>query len=386
MTVCFAFPLEFGQFPDIYEYVTLLRESGIDAHYIGIQRTNAQGPRLSYVDHAPPEYANDLDAFSNYISEKLERINPDIVHIFHYRGSGRLARGLRKRITSQLILDIRTIHVESRRGTTNSVLSFAKDKLTWMEANHFDYHLMLTDAIRRRMYPRTRPSSIIPLGASKDRLALVNKTYTSDLVRKHLHIAPASPVFAYVGSLSSSRRIDTILDAFEKVQRNRMDVTLLMVGGTPGCSPETDAAIKPLRDRTSQLRIANSVLFTGWQPYPKALDYVLAADIGVSYLPPRTPYAHQPPTKVIECMMARVLTVSNLTPGLCDLIEDGVTGFVTDSTVTGLAAGMLRALGHLVDTVAAERMRTIAQLHVADRDWRHLVSDYLLPVYRQLIR
>lgn len=149
----------------------------------------------------------------------------------------------------------------------------------------------------------------------------------------------------------------------------------------------TDPSIVPLRQQAETLGIASRVLFTGRVPYWEVPDYFAAADIGVSFMPVDTPHQFQPPTKLIEYMMAGLIATSNDIPAIDGLIEDGVQGILFGDDESEITVGLSRALSLLQLERTAERQQLIANAseRVRERDWQQIVDTYLIPTYEQLI-
>ncbi|MEM4655251.1 MAG: glycosyltransferase family 4 protein, partial [Thermosphaera sp.] len=299
MQVVFPYPLDFRLFPDIYEYINILQRRGVDAKYIG---WSLKGESII--------------SFVKSIVNHIRTINPDIVHVFHFRGSGLLPLIVKnKRI--KWVIDIRTVHVQSSRFQTDRYFK-VKDRVTWLEAQMYNYIFVLDSYLKSKFQPSLRPMAIVPLGGSWERFDPRMRDGIRSQVRAELGVPGDAVVLLYSGSLSPTRRVDVIVEAFARACRlwARDNVRMIIAGGVRGNAEMSKKAINELISLAQAEGIGEKVVFTGHRPYDEACQFYHAADIGISYLPPQSAYAYQPPTKIIEYMMAGLLVVSNKTPGV----------------------------------------------------------------------
>ncbi len=367
--VAFPYPQPYGVFPDIYEYVENLRGLGVDASYIGWRPT---GPRLQFLKQ---------------LAAKIEEANPDIVHVFHFRGAGLLPLLVRKR-KMRWILDVRTIHVENKRLQPERHV-WLKTRITWVESQLYDQIFVVTPTIRKYMQPSVRPITGVPLGASAARLRGGVTPGERQRLKEILGLPMDSRVLLYSGSLSPSRRVDHLIRAFAIVVKSGFPNTFfLIVGGVPAADSSTEKRVlMDLKNLCAELGVPDRVCFTGWLPYIEALRLYRVADVGVVFLPKGTPYELQPPTKLIEYMMAGLLAVGNDVPGVSQYIEDGRTGILCGNSVEELASGMKRALQIIVEQPEMlDKMKHEAYCKVKRFDWSNIVKDHVLPIYLQLLR
>ena len=383
MRVLFPYPREFGYFPDIYEYVTLLRERNIEAYYVGIQNSRDGSNNPPYAIHLAEGGVSKID-FINFVSEQIVQIKPDIVHTYHFRGCGILPLKARKS-AQKWIVDVRTIHVETQGLKIKSDF-WIRDRLTWLETQTYNYIFALTDLIRKKLSPSLRPVEIVPLGANAHRLNPVNKEMIRAETREKLNIPIDAPVILYAGSLSPTRHLDKVIKAFALVNGIFPNVKLLIVGGEPGQNPAVDSSLIPLRQLTEQLSISESVLFTGRVPYSGIPGFLATADIGISYMPCGTPHQYQPPTKLIEYMMAGMVAASNDIPAVRGIVEDNVDGILFGESEEEIAHGLRRSLEFLnpQNLDAYFNLTTNAAKAVLDRDWNQIVDKRLIPRYEKL--
>jgi len=324
--------------------------------------------------------------FLTQLAAKLEEANPDIVHVFHFRWAGLLPLLVRKR-KAKWILDVRTIHVENKRLQPERHVLF-KTRLTWMESQLYDHIFALTPTIKKYLEPSIRPISLVPLGASASRLRKRVTPEERQRRRNELGLSEEAKVLLYSGSLSPSRRVDLLIRAFAEVVKNGFSNTfLLIVGGVRSTDSDKEIPIiTDLKNLCIELGIRDRVHFTGWLPYTQALELYHLADVGVVFLPKGTPYELQPPTKLIEYMMAGLLAVGNDVFAISQYIEDGNTGVLCGNSLDELANGMARALQITEHPEWLEKIKRTAYAQVQEFDWGNIVKNYVLPTYLQVLR
>ncbi len=383
MRILFPYPRQFGYFPDIFEYVTLLRERGLEAYYVGINQGQSETDQPPFAIHFPHKDVSTKD-FVRFVGQQATNIKPDIVHAFHFRGCGILPL-LARNSVNKWIVDVRTIHVETQDLKITSDF-WLRDRLTWLETQTYDHIFALTHTIQQKLNPSLRPIEIIPLGASFSRLNLADKDLVCRDIRNQLNIPMDAPVLLYAGSLSPTRRLDKIMGGFALTLEQFPNAKFVVVGGELGYDPHTDPLINSLVQLAKKLGVSANVLFTGRVPYADIPNYFAMADVGISYMPLGTPHQYQPPTKLIEYMMAGMIAASNKIPAIDELVEDNVNGILFGETEEEIANGLRRSLDLLNpdNQDIYLQMTTNSQTAVLDRDWQHIVDERLIPQYEKL--
>ncbi|MDX1418204.1 MAG: hypothetical protein R3293_28650, partial [Candidatus Promineifilaceae bacterium] len=257
--ILFPYPQQFGFFPDIYEYVTLLRERGFEAFYIGIDQGNHHSNLPDFTRHLTADHVP-MREFIRFVVQQIADIKPDIVHSFHFRGSGTLPL-LARKSAKKWVVDVRTIHVETQNLKMTSDF-WLRDRLTWLETQSYDYVLALTEKIHDKLRPSIRPVRIVPLGASYGKLNAGNKSLLREKTRYSLNLPMEDPVILYAGSLSPTRQVDKLIKGFSLLLEHFPKAKLLLVGGELGCDIVEDPLIRPLLRLSEELSISSQVVFT----------------------------------------------------------------------------------------------------------------------------
>ena len=375
LRVAFCYPDEFGYFPDIYEYATELVARGIDVYFLGVARAGTGGERVEagvHVLELERDRRGPRFTLLKHSGRVLSAVSPDIVHVFAFRGASGLPVLWRLPHRPCWVLDVRTIHVENRSGYLDR-LSGLKDRLTWLEAQVFDITLALTEEIEHRLRPSLRPIYRIPLGAKSHSLSPGEDAKCRRDVRRKLSIPDHAVVVLYPGVLSPSRRMEILAEAFGIASEQRRDLHLVVVGPGPAWYVEK---LKKIAIGSSDG--SSRVHFMGSVPCSIVGRYFRAADIGISFTPSGTPYALQPPTKLLDFMASGLIGITNYTPATADLSDHGRNCFVVGDDPRGFAEAIVCAADGMD---ALDAMRKSARAWVRTRLWGALVDNQVLSIY-----
>lgn len=167
--------------------------------------------------------------------------------------------------------------------------------------------------------------------------------------RERMGIAPASTVFLYSGALIERKGVDTLLAAFARV-RARTDTELLLLG---------DGRLRTALEASLAADVRRYVHFAGHVPQ-EGLPAMFAAADAFVFLSRHDGWA----VVVNEAAGAGLpLIVTRQTGAACDLVEDGVNGYVVERDDVRAAAERMEHLARHPETARAmgERSRERAQ-------------------------
>ncbi len=375
MKVLFTFPRQFGYYPHIFEYCTNLRSEGIDCRYVGIDEGLGDGNGTG--SDVPVYHISNPGGKISMLREfarKIDEIEPDIVHNFFFRGCGLLPLIVKKSIPAWVV-DIRSVRISE--GKDYPRFYEMRNYLMWVEAQTYNRILVLTDTLMKKFRNSIGNVTQIPLGASKARLNSSDRNDIRKKIREQLHIPDNAPVFLYAGAPHRSRKVDHLIDAFSTITRQYPDVYFLIIGGS-----ELTGVLQTLKNRVDGYKMTEKIIFTGEVPYRDMHKYFSASDIGLSYMPLDTAHSLQPPTKLIEYMMAGLISVTNKTKETERYIQDEVNGIICGDGVQGFASGMQRALSLLPNSgpIGCKARESVAAL-----DWQVIVTRHLIPLYQRIL-
>jgi glycosyltransferase involved in cell wall biosynthesis len=373
--IVFVYRYKYKDYPIIVEYCSFLERTGYQVFYIGLTSID----EVFYSGQTQVQHIN-AGRFRNPVQEAsfvlnlINAINPDLVHVFQYRGCAFLP--LLSKFQYPFLLDVRTVNVGNRKGKY-SKLTFLKNRLTWLESLFYKDKIALTGEIKKILLPNWRPIPIIPLGANKRALNPVDKKEIRRAIRAQYGIRPQDKVLLYCGTLNPGRRVGTILQAVQKVFSRMPGVYLFIIGND--VNPESLLGLQQL---AQELEIADRVFFTGQIAYEQVVTYYCAADIGLCFIPQTSFFDQQPPTKLFEYMMAGLLVVGTKTRAQTQIIQHGVNGFLCEDSVDSLSEAIQMVLCQQEDVL--EDISRNGFVSVDNYNWEQILGTQLLPIYKQL--
>lgn len=242
----------------------------------------------------------------------------------------------------------------------------------------------------RRVYRRRTTLVVSPstdaemraqLGWTGETLLVPNGNVLPDLDPADLAAAKDARVRRVLvfGRLAVHKRIDLVLEAFGRVQADRPDLVLDLVGGGP--------IEAELRERVEQLGLSGSVTVHGFVPECEKNDLLARAHLNVCGSD-----AEGWGQVVIEAAAYAVPTIARDVPGLRDSVRDGETGWLVDggtdapSVVARLEGGIRRALEVLDDPERAAAVRGQCLDWAAGFSWERMREQAVAVVATELGR
>jgi glycosyltransferase involved in cell wall biosynthesis len=171
----------------------------------------------------------------------------------------------------------------------------------------------------------------------------------------------------YVGRLSSEKNLDILLNQFAVARGLIPNLHLAIIGKGP---QEAE-----FRELAKSLQLDSSVQFRGVVPFDEVANWLAAAD---AFVTASTSEVH--PLTVIEAMAAGKPIAAVRSPGISDIIEPGVTGYLAN-TPEGLDAAMVALLA---DPARARSMGEAAREVSRRFDIRRTV-DLTIDLYEELL-
>jgi 1,2-diacylglycerol 3-alpha-glucosyltransferase len=133
----------------------------------------------------------------------------------------------------------------------------------------------------------------------------------------------------YTGRLGPEKNLDFLLRAFAGITQAVENVRLLLVGDGP--------LKEDLKELAKDLRITDSLQFTGLIPYDNMPGYLAMCD---AFVTASVTEVH--PLSVIEAMGAGLPVMGIHSPGVGDTVEDGLTGFLSTADLAAFTAKLTR--------------------------------------------
>jgi glycosyltransferase involved in cell wall biosynthesis len=197
--------------------------------------------------------------------------------------------------------------------------------------------------------PRSRVE-VIPNGIDVENAT----TVSGDVDESNQWGAKSAAKLAFVGRLDHQKGIDLLLEALGQLPAEKRPSIALV-----GAGPDRES----LEEQTKQLDLDELVHFVGWQSNPSA--WMAAADALV--LPSRW---EGMPNVVLEAMSVGKPVIAANVEGVADLVEDGVTGWITEpNNPSSLAVAVSRFLAdrHRWTEMGAAARRKVSEEFSMDR-------------------
>ena len=182
-------------------------------------------------------------------------------------------------------------------------------------------------------------------------------------------------VLGFVGSFYAYEGLDLLLEAFARLQAQRQDLRVLLVGGGP-----QEANLKA---QAECLRIADKVVFTGRVPHAEVSRYYDLIDLLVYPRHSMRLTELVTPLKPLEAMAQGRIFMASDVGGHKELIRDGETGRLF---AAGKVDSLVTTVGEMLDhreqwpAMRAAGRRFVEQV----RNWKNSVANYD-SIYRRLV-
>jgi phosphatidylinositol alpha 1,6-mannosyltransferase len=341
----------------------LLEYSKAHGHEVLVIAPESEGAPKSYVGykikHVPSISMKKLIPMGvpqKSIEPLLEGFSPDVIHlaspIFLGHSVTKIARKMGIPTVSVYQTDIAGFARHYKLTIAHSTLK------KWVGRIHSDSDLTLAPskwACRDLMESGVTNVKLWKRGVDAERF---NPTKRDEALRQSLIGGSDKKIVGYVGRLANEKRIDDleILDSQENLQ-------LVIVGDGPAAS--------------KLKKVLPNAKFVGYQSGEDLARYVASFDLFV-----HTGKHETFCQGIQEALAAGVPVIGPNTGGPVDLIEDGNTGLLID---TSEPFELLAAVDQLLASEDFEVMRTRARQSVLHRSWDYINSQ-LFNHYRDVMR
>jgi len=178
-----------------------------------------------------------------------------------------------------------------------------------------------------------------------------------------------SVVFCYLGRVSAEKNMGLLTRAFIRTAGEVPGAYLLVLG--------TGTSLAEAMKSFEDAGLSDRVRFAGLTPYAEVPDYLAATDVFVT-----ASVSETHPLVIMEAFAAGLPAIGVHSPGVSDIIEDGVTGFLTPEDAGAFAARMTEIA---TDPELRQRLASAAATAAARFDVR-IMAEELMGHYQRLIR
>ena len=172
----------------------------------------------------------------------------------------------------------------------------------------------------------------------------------------------------YSGRLGPEKNLDFLVHAFAGTAEAVPDAHLLVVGGGP-----EETALRQLAD---QVGVPGRVHFTGMLPHEQLPRYLAMGDIFVT-----ASVTEVHPLSVIEAMAAGLPVLGIHSVGVGDIVEEGLTGFLSSQNQAAFASLLTRLC---MDSSLRQAMGAAARAASAKYDIER-TTNIMLKRYESLL-
>lgn len=384
MHVCFLFHRPYpGGLPDVEEYVRHLAATGVAVTVVAASASEKGGgderstPPEGVTVHRHPSSSFDKATleparFALRALRTVTRISRDrpidVLHTLAFPDLGPvLVPPPWVDVGAPVLVDVRT------GGTRNRAFNLVSKAAIRVQARLADAVVTIDDHVAADVLGR-RDVPVVPLGVDTTRFEPASEP-ASTCAKEALGLDTESTVLGYVGTLREVRHLHRIVAAFGRVAGDHPDAELVFVGEGDGrARMEAVAEARGVRSR---------VRFVGRVPYETVPRYLRAFDVGLAYVPDQPQHRYQPPLKTVECLACGLPVLATDTPGNRRFVTHGENGLLAPDDPEGYGAGIDRLLA---DPELRAECGTRAPASVERYEYRRIVEEDLLPVYRSLAR
>jgi glycosyltransferase involved in cell wall biosynthesis len=344
--ILFINPGPFGSLTDTYYYYIHLKEY-YDITHVGFDEgkevINYDNIRLIHLNGGSSGLSQKR-LFFKKIRELLNSENFDFILINYFIGCSLIRLFRRKSV----VVDVRSSYIFK-----NKYKRFLYNIILFFEVHFFRNITVISKGLSNFLHLPGR-SHILPLGAPQ--FPLVKKKFDSLKI-------------LYVGTFCQ-RNIPNTIFAFAKFYREHnskipMSYTII------GYGSEDDVANIQTAIMTQEMK--DHISYIGVIRYPKLNKYLHDHNVGMSYIPIKNHYEHQPPTKTFEYLLSGMAVIATGTSENKKVISDSNGVVINDSIediYNGLKEIYIRRLSYDTEKI---------QKNAKSYSWEEIVNGNLIP-------
>jgi|MTBAKMStandDraft_1061839.scaffolds.fasta_scaffold01353_4 glycosyltransferase involved in cell wall biosynthesis len=315
-------------------------------------------PRIKVIN----TYSSNINELVTNTCIEIDRFKPDIIHIFHNFYLLNYAVALNALFPDiKIVIDFRSPPIVSQwRKLVRLQYSYF---LAHFYANHVFTHSLRT--LGQNLPIRFSKATEIPLGVELDKFNRIDTIHkTENLTR-----------FIYTGSLSRTRQIDTLVEAFIAiVNKSSLPITLDLFGD--GDALEYLRKIVNKHDLSERIRLKGAISQN--EIYKILCNY----DAGIAYVPNEL-YSAAPSLKSLEFAAAGLPVFASNTLGHRDYCRRfGFNFILFNNSIDDIVDKILTM--HDSDEIK-KRVEINSQM-IKAFDWKNITKDKLLPAYQNIIK
>ena len=335
--------------------LTLERELTRRGHEVHVFAPKCKGweenqrEHIHYIASAPFLALKDRNvAFPSFVATwEAEKLDFDVVHTNSEFVMGHFGRHIARRTGCALVHTYHTVWEDYTYYITHghadeTARRIARKYSQWW-CNRFDR--VITPSVKTldllHRYGVTAPIDVIPSGMDVARFS-PERHSEADVAaaRAECGVQPGERVLLNIGRIAKEKNLSRVMRVFPRLLEICPDVRLVLVGEGP--------QVEELREAAQTLGVAEHVSFAGPKPWEKIDLYYAVGDVFVS--------ASRSETQgltYVEAMASGLCVCAVNDACLSGVIEDGVSGVLTEDDDDALLAGLVRAFSDEGRQIAA---------------------------------
>lgn len=189
---------------------------------------------------------------------------------------------------------------------------------------------------------------------------------TVPLRREDFGCSDDDVLLVYAGRLALEKNLPFLLRSFKGLSQAIPNTHLMIIGsGVQGYDDE-------IRSTVNELDLNQRVKFTGKVPYEKLPAYLSMCD---AFVTASVTEVH--PLSVIEAMAAGLPVMGIQSVGVGDIVEDGVTGFLSNHDLPSFTAKLTRlCLDRDLRTQMSSAARKASSIYAIERTTQVMLNQY----------
>lgn len=318
MKIFFISIEQFGYNVDLFNYCKYLRENNTitylcpDSNHEKVEMNNIE---VFYVQAYQPGLKAKLQFIQKCYSE-INIANPDLIYITYFPLCSIFSLVLRR---WRVNIDIRSGTIEK-----NDKKRKIKDTLIRIEANRFKHISAITEGLAKHLKLNQKRTTIIPLGADR----LLDLNYNTPPIKNELKLL-------YVGTLDERNIEETIkgFAMFHNIYNNRIKATYDIIGFSYFNRE------KYILQEIERYNLQGIVSFLGRKKHTELICFFKSSNIGVSYIPIKSYFQYQPPTKTFEYIQNGLICIATNTIENARIIDNN-NGVLIDEGAEAFYRGL----------------------------------------------
>lgn len=325
--------------------LTLERELTRRGHEVHVFAPKCKGweenqrERIHYIASAPFIALKDRNfAFPTPLTSwEAVKLDFDVVHTNSEFVMGHFGRQVARSNSCALVHTYHTVWEDYTYYITHGIADEAARKVArkysqWW-CNRFDRVITPTEKTLDllRQYGVRAPIDIIPSGMDIARFSPIRHTEEAiAAAREECGVKPGERVLLNIGRIAKEKNLERVMRVFPKLHEAHPDVRFVIVGEGP--------QREYLGKMAAELGVGDAVTLTGPKPWEKIDQYYAIGDVFVS--------ASRSETQgltYVEAMASGLCVCAVNDSCLNGVIEDGISGILTEDSDEALLDGLLRA-------------------------------------------